>query len=73
MLLLELAGYVGSHDVRERTVQRMQERYAVDRDQAQRVEETALQLAAQLQTTWGITSRELRSMIEAGKEQQRRT
>lgn len=61
-LLLELAGYVGQNDVRERTVERMQARYAVDREQAQLVEETALQLAAQLQSTWGITSRELRAL-----------
>jgi exopolyphosphatase / guanosine-5'-triphosphate,3'-diphosphate pyrophosphatase len=61
-LLLELVGYVGSNDVRERTVARMQERYAVDREQAQRVEETATALAMQLQNIWGISSRELRAL-----------
>lgn len=61
-LLLELIGHVGVNDVRERTVLRMQERYVVDREQAARVEECALQLASQLESTWGLSSREMRAL-----------
>ncbi|MDB4974515.1 MAG: Guanosine-5-triphosphate,3-diphosphate diphosphatase [Myxococcaceae bacterium] len=59
-LLLELVGSLGATDVRERTVDRLTERYAVDVEQARRVEETALALARQLQAGWGLSSRELR-------------
>jgi len=61
-LLLELVGSLGSEDVRERTVTRLLERYAVDRDQALRVEETAGLLAAQLAPIWQIGPRELRML-----------
>src|SRR5690606_27176032 len=61
-LLLELVGGLGEEDVRERTVGRLRERYAVDAEQARRVEETALGLAAQLETQWNLTGRELRML-----------
>ncbi|MDB4990953.1 MAG: Guanosine-5-triphosphate,3-diphosphate diphosphatase [Myxococcaceae bacterium] len=66
-LLLELVGNLGERDVRERTVARLTERYAVDTDQARRVEETVLQLAGKLQVTWSITSRELRMLRWAAR------
>jgi exopolyphosphatase/guanosine-5'-triphosphate,3'-diphosphate pyrophosphatase len=66
-LLLELVGNLGSNDVRERTVQRMSERYAVDVAQAARVEETALKLASQLQAVWAISSREQRMLRWAAR------
>lgn len=66
-LLLELVGGLGAEDVRERTVARMQERYAVDRDQARRVEETLLQLATNLSAAWLIGSREFRMLRFAAR------
>lgn len=66
-LLLELVGSLGTDDVRERTVVRMSERYAVDREQARRVEETAAQLAAQLTPLWQIGARELRMLRWAAR------
>jgi len=58
-LLLELVGSLGAEDVRQRTVARLMERLAVDRDQARRVEQTALALAEQLRDPWQLTQREL--------------
>jgi exopolyphosphatase/guanosine-5'-triphosphate,3'-diphosphate pyrophosphatase len=61
-LLLELVGGLGEEEVRERTVARLRDRYAVDIDQARRVEETALALAQQLEGQWNLTGRELRML-----------
>ena len=61
-LLLELVGNLGSDDVRERTVARMTERYAIDLAQALRVEESALDLANQVTPAWAVTPRELRML-----------
>ena len=61
-LLLELVGGVGGEEVRERSVNRLRERYAVDVEQARRVEETALWLANQLVGQWQLTARELRML-----------
>lgn len=61
-LLLELVGSLGEEEVRERTVARLCERYAVDLEQAGRVEETALALAKQIETRWELTGRELRML-----------
>ncbi len=66
-LLLELVGGLGVEDVRERTVRRMQERYAVDRDQARRVEETLQQMATNLSAAWLIGSREFRMLRFAAR------
>jgi exopolyphosphatase/guanosine-5'-triphosphate,3'-diphosphate pyrophosphatase len=66
-LLLELVGGLGVEDVRERTVSRMQERYAVDRDQARRVEETLQQMATNLSAAWLIGSREFRMLRFASR------
>jgi exopolyphosphatase/guanosine-5'-triphosphate,3'-diphosphate pyrophosphatase len=46
--LWDLVGRSGHEDVRERTLASMQERFYVDRDQAQRVEKTALALFEQV-------------------------
>jgi exopolyphosphatase/guanosine-5'-triphosphate,3'-diphosphate pyrophosphatase len=59
-LLLELVGSLGEEDVRERTVARLMERYAVDVEQARRVEDTVLTLAAVLEQQWQLTGREKR-------------
>lgn len=61
-LLLELVGGLGAEEVRERTVARLRERYAVDLDQAKRVEETAMALANQLAVQWQLGPRELRML-----------
>lgn len=61
-LLLELVGSLGGEEVRERTVARLRERYAVDGEQARRVEETALWLANQLASQWQLGARELRML-----------
>ena len=62
-LLLELVGRLSDEDdVRERTVSRLCERYAVDRDQSQRVETTALGLAKQLEGLFELTAREMRML-----------
>lgn len=58
-LLLELVGSLGGEEVRERTVARLRERYAVDVEQARRVEATALSLAKQLAAQWQLGVREL--------------
>ena len=59
-LLLELVGSLGEEDVRERTVARLCDRYAVDAEQAARVAETSLSLAGQLEQVWELSPRELR-------------
>ena len=41
-VMLDTLGRLTHHDVRERTITRMMERYRIDEDQAQRVERTAL-------------------------------
>ena len=61
-LLLEIVGSLGQEDVRERTITRLCERYAVDREQAARVEGTALGLAEPLQALWDLSPRELRML-----------
>jgi exopolyphosphatase/guanosine-5'-triphosphate,3'-diphosphate pyrophosphatase len=61
-LLLELVGSLGGEEVRERTVARLRERYAVDGEQARRVEETALWLSSQLASQWQLGPRELRML-----------
>lgn len=62
-LLLELVGRLSDEeDVRERTVSRFCERYAVDREQALRVEATALGLAKQLEVLFDLSPRELRML-----------
>ncbi len=66
-LLLELVGGLGDEDVRERTVTRLRERYAVDAEQARRVEETAQGLARQLEAIWQFNGRELRMLKWASR------
>jgi exopolyphosphatase/guanosine-5'-triphosphate,3'-diphosphate pyrophosphatase len=61
-LLLELVGSLGEEEVRERTVARLRDRYAVDADQARRVEQTALGLAKPLEAKWALGARELRML-----------
>jgi exopolyphosphatase/guanosine-5'-triphosphate,3'-diphosphate pyrophosphatase len=61
-LLLEIVGSLGEEETRERTVTRIRDRYAVDVEQAKRVEDTALALSKQLVGQWQLTPRELRML-----------
>jgi exopolyphosphatase/guanosine-5'-triphosphate,3'-diphosphate pyrophosphatase len=53
-LLYDMVGRYTHEDARERTVRSMQARYHVDMAQAARVEQTALQLLAQVQESWQL-------------------
>ena len=53
-LLYDLLGRIQHRDIREATVQSLTQRYHVDRDQAQRVEKTAVALANQLVQQWQL-------------------
>ncbi|MET0292614.1 MAG: exopolyphosphatase [Steroidobacteraceae bacterium] len=53
-LLYDMIGRNTDEDARERTVRSMQQRYHVDLAQAQRVEDTAVALFAQVRTTWSL-------------------
>jgi exopolyphosphatase/guanosine-5'-triphosphate,3'-diphosphate pyrophosphatase len=66
-LLLELVGTLGDEDVRERTVARLCERYAVDLEHARRVEKMAGELGEQLAPLWELTGRELRMLRWSGR------
>jgi exopolyphosphatase/guanosine-5'-triphosphate,3'-diphosphate pyrophosphatase len=66
-LLLELIGRLDDQDDRERTITRLSERYAADREQASRVEEMALGLALQVERLFEFTPRELRMLRWAAR------
>ena len=51
-LLYDLLGRYTEEDARERTVRSMQERYHVDREQAERVEATVVGFLSQVEETW---------------------
>lgn len=53
-ILLELVGREDAGDVREQTVARMQARFGVDRDHAERVGQTAVKLFDQVAEPWGL-------------------
>ena len=53
-VLYDLLGRVRREDARDRTVQRMMERYQVDVEQAARVERTALQLFELVSKKWEL-------------------
>jgi exopolyphosphatase/guanosine-5'-triphosphate,3'-diphosphate pyrophosphatase len=65
--LLELVGSLGQEDVRERTITRLCERYAVDREQTARVEATSLALAEPLAALWDLSPREFRMLRWASR------
>jgi len=54
-LLFDLLGRYTDEDARDRTVRSMQERYHVDRVQAERVEQTAVGLLNQVEEQWQLT------------------
>lgn len=53
-ILYDLIGRHENRDIRDNTIDAMMERYKVDRDQADRVEKTALRIYEQLKTSWQI-------------------
>ncbi|RYZ68488.1 MAG: exopolyphosphatase, partial [Proteobacteria bacterium] len=53
-LLYDMLGRYTDEDARERTVRSMQQRYHVDVAQAERVEDTAVLLLAQVRKAWGL-------------------
>jgi len=53
-VLYDLLGRIRHEDVRERTIRRLQERYAIDLPHAARVERTALRLLEQVRQAWGL-------------------
>src|SRR5215510_5011965 len=53
-LLYDLLGRYTDEDARDRTVRSMQERYHVDRAQAERVEETVVAFLSQVEESWSL-------------------
>jgi exopolyphosphatase/guanosine-5'-triphosphate,3'-diphosphate pyrophosphatase len=53
-LLYDLLGRIQHQDIRESTIQSLAQRYHIDQEQAQRVEETARALADQLVDSWQL-------------------
>lgn len=62
-LLYELVGHTQYVDVRDSTVQAYMQRFAVDRDQAGRVENTARSLLQQVDDTWCLDDAEHAQML----------
>ncbi|NMT63233.1 exopolyphosphatase [Marinobacter orientalis] len=55
-LLYDIAGRIQHEDVRERTIQALQERYHVDNEHGAAVEETAIAAWKQVADTWGLNT-----------------
>lgn len=55
-LLYDIAGRIQHEDVRERTIQALQERYHVDQDHGGAVEETAIAAWQQVADTWALNT-----------------
>ncbi|MBS3803873.1 MAG: HD domain-containing protein [Oleiphilaceae bacterium] len=53
-LLYDIAGRIQHEDVRDRTIQALQERYHVDQDHARAVEETAMAAYEQVADAWNL-------------------
>jgi exopolyphosphatase/guanosine-5'-triphosphate,3'-diphosphate pyrophosphatase len=62
-LLYDLIGRYTDEDARERTVRSMQERYHVDRAQAERVEVTAAAFLAQVEESWQISDPAIEQLL----------
>ena len=56
-VLYDMAGRLRHEDVRDRTINAMMQRYHVDTDQAERVEQTALIAWAQLKESWQLSQK----------------
>jgi exopolyphosphatase/guanosine-5'-triphosphate,3'-diphosphate pyrophosphatase len=62
-LLFELLGSIRHHDVRDRTVSTLVQRYGLDQGQGKRVAETALSLLDQVEASWKLADSEFRSLL----------
>jgi len=62
-LLHDLLGRIGDKDVRTRSVTSLADRFHVDREQAGRVERTALALLSQAEGAWDLGSRNCRQLV----------
>jgi exopolyphosphatase/guanosine-5'-triphosphate,3'-diphosphate pyrophosphatase len=62
-LLFDLLGRIHHADVRDETIRRAMQRYAVDVEQAGRVERTALLLLDRAAVDWGLESSEARQLL----------
>ncbi|WP_456380016.1 exopolyphosphatase [Thiolapillus sp.] len=63
-LLFELLGSIQHHDVRERTVNTLVQRYGLDKGQGQQVSETAMALLKQVAESWKLDSTELHLLLQ---------
>jgi exopolyphosphatase / guanosine-5'-triphosphate,3'-diphosphate pyrophosphatase len=63
-LLYDTLGRIQHEDVRDRTIERLTERYGIDREQALRVQGTARECLRQVATAWGLHNPELGMMLE---------
>ncbi len=55
-VLYDMVGRASDDDPRDASISALMQRYAVDREQASRVEDTALQLFDQVAATWSLTA-----------------
>ena len=55
-VLYDMAGRLKHEDVRDRSITALMQRYHVDQEQAERVEQTALLAWAQLKESWGLST-----------------
>jgi exopolyphosphatase/guanosine-5'-triphosphate,3'-diphosphate pyrophosphatase len=62
-LLYDLLGRYTDEDARERTVRSMQERYHVDRSQAERVEATAVDFLNQVEEAWSLSEHAIELLL----------
>jgi exopolyphosphatase/guanosine-5'-triphosphate,3'-diphosphate pyrophosphatase len=63
-LLYELVGHIQHIDVRESTVQAMTQRFGIDQDQADRVQNTARALLKQVENLWCLDDPDHRLMLD---------
>jgi exopolyphosphatase/guanosine-5'-triphosphate,3'-diphosphate pyrophosphatase len=62
-ILYDLVGRYRDEDARERTVRSMQQRYSVDKAQAERVEATALDFLSQVEEPWKLADPEIELLL----------
>jgi len=62
-LLYDMLGRISDQDVRARTVQSMETRFHVDTAQADRVEQTAMSLLAQVANDWELSDPEVEKLL----------
>ena len=62
-ILYDLLGRIRHEDVRDRTIQRLAERYHIERAQAARVERTALNCLTQVDDAWKLGDEEFRQIL----------